>query len=311
MSCRCTVLDILKFHSGWCESFTMSFYVKSLKRETTNFIARNLDNYPVTYLQDLPDSLKTDLLEQIIRIKTHFHLLKTEQCCHTCQCQYCKSVETLPTASHLKRQMTALINPQVSRLLWTLEYVESDLEFLAKCKGLRSLNLYIQKELQSLSPSHGNIKCFSQVFPMLPHLTELKLLNADRKNSDLITDKVVFTLCKSCPLLFSLSLENCACLTDACMEALSQLRIRHLNLSNSNFTDTAFVNIRQTSPLFETLCELKLQDCLFLTNAIVKCFLIRCESLTLLNCLGSPRLNNFDLLFSSNAKLQIYFTFDF
>ncbi|XP_026684338.1 protein AMN1 homolog [Diaphorina citri] len=287
----------------------MNFYPKSLKREATNFICRHLDIYPAELFEQLPNNLKTNLLEQILRMKTHSHFLKSQQSSRICQCHYCKHVDTSSPTSHLKRLMSLLINPDVGRLIWTLEDLTTDLPLLSKCKKLRSLQLYVSKQRLLPSPCHNDLLT---LFPMLPRLMELKLCNVDRVSAALITDEVLFTLCKSCPLLFSLSVEHCSHLTDACMEAISELKnMSYLNLSKTNLTDAAFVNIRETSPLVTSLTELKLQDCLFLTNSVVKCFLIRCANLTLLNCLGCPRLNNFDLLFNNNTKIQIYFTFDF
>lgn len=302
----------------------MSFFPKTLKRETTNFICRHLDSYPPQLFQDLPNNVKTMLLEQILRMKTHSHLLKSQQCSRICQCTYCKNVDTSKSTLHLKQLMTYLINPEVQRLIWSLEDLNFDLSMLAKCKKLRSLQLYFDKNvLKGLEfPASRNLHLYlssvsvqsnlSALFPKFPHLMELKLSNVDHHTAALVTDEVLITLCKSCPLLFSLCLESCNRLTDECLKPISQLHhMNYLNLSKTNITDVAFLMIPDTSLLFQSLTELKLQDCMFLTNALVKCFLIKCPNLTLLNCLGCPRLNNFDLLFTNNSKLQIYFTFDF
>lgn len=288
----------------------MQVYSKSLKRLTTNFICRHLDIYPPEMLIELPNNLKTILLEQILRVKIYSDML-IDKCSRICQCQYCKNVDTTSAALTLKPQMCALVNPDVSRLIWVLEDPTADLEFLNKCRGLRSLQLYLCKVLGISKPSVIADISFSRIFQVLPHLTEFKVHNVDHMTAALITDQLLFTLCQSCPSLFSLGLEHCERLTDTCMQAVSLLPIRFLDLTNTRLSDSAFTGIHESSPLFSSLSELKLRDCLFLTNAIVNSFLVRCSDLTLLNCLGCPRLNNFDLLFETNAKLQIHFTFEF
>ncbi|KAL1459612.1 hypothetical protein WDU94_011576 [Cyamophila willieti] len=284
----------------------MSFFPKSLKREATNFICRNLNVYPPKLFQDLPNNLKTMLLEQILRMKSQSHWLKCQQQLVICHCQYCKKAKGSNAGSHVKEVATILINPDILRLIWTLEDLSVDYALITKCKNLKTLELYLSENCCNILtfPSCG-------LFSMFPRLMSLKL-NVEGLSSMLVTDEVVFTLRSSCPQLLSLSLEGCVRLTDQCMEAVSQFsHMASLNLSRTHITDAAFVNIRPSSFLFTSLAELKLQDCLYLTNGIVKCFLIKCPNLILLNCLGCTRLSNFEDLFECNPKLHIYFTFDF
>lgn len=192
-------------------------------------------------LEKLPPNLK-DLLRKLV-------IKSGAKCCNL----------YLPVLVHEKVATLDLSDLDIDSVSW-----------LQKCPNLKKLNL--KQCLRKDTPAEAEL---AQVLAKLPLLEALHL----QYNGTVVSDSVLNEIGEKCSRLRTLDLGRCAAITDRGLESLRNLKhLKSLNLGHTNITDDGIEKLFANNHCWkQSLCELKLDNCVNITDYGIEVVLETCQ----------------------------------
>ncbi|XP_046665783.1 protein AMN1 homolog isoform X2 [Homalodisca vitripennis] len=238
----------------------------------------DLNHFEVTYVQNLPDIVKEDVLNLALR---------------NGKAQKCISNFLHPNIKNLHINESTISN--------------DDLHNISRCKKIRSLQMNPPTQHQY---NHCSL-ALKQLFTSLPQLVKLHV----QRNQG-VTDDVLAALTTHCPLLQELDVSGCHTLSDRSAVSLATLHnLQSANLSSTSIGDESLLAMAD-GVCSQTLTEVILNNCVNITDKSLNVLINKCCNLSILACGNCPKVSGDNHLgpgsdLGKNKKKQVTWTFYF
>lgn len=167
--------------------------------------------------------------------------------------------------------LCCLLHPRITKLdLSECDIDNKSLEAVSVCKQLRNLDLNPgRNQIRNLS-----VTALSQLFCSLPYLSKLSM-----RRIFSVTDEVIVSVSRHCPLLRELDVGGCTHITDESLMALRNLNsLTAINISHSEVTDAGVVSFASGGSR-ETLSEFRLEMCKKITDDSIEAIIYNCRNI--------------------------------
>ncbi|MBN3295264.1 AMN1 protein, partial [Amia calva] len=181
--------------------------------------------------------------------------------------------------------ISQVLHPGIQILdLQNCKISDSTLKQLSSCRQLKKICLNSMEE-NCYNISSEGIKAIALT---CPYLSEIMLWRCCS-----VTDEGIRALAHNCKLLQIVTLSGCSAITDAALLALGQncRLLRGISFSATQVTDEGVVGLA-TGVCSQSLKEIHMDRCQFLTDEAVEALLTRCPQIKILLFHGCPLITD-------------------